>query len=272
MEQLGISALHPRAPEIFSYVALFSAPIDLDRVLEQLNALWGLDISGRWQQVPAGENHPAGSILDFTWQGVHVAMSPVNTPLTLEKAQLPEHVFQVPVTLYAPAKEAAAGELANESAFLTQIPEIRRRKRMLSAHFAATQLADALMREAAAVGIFRSEMGIVQPPQMVTELSGLLRAGKIPLPLWINIRTQEIDLSWGRTYGLPLFGHLDMEIRETPKSASAVYQILAEIANYLISGESYLLPGQTLESGGEKMAITEEVSPVDKQTVIRILT
>ncbi len=276
MQQLGISAIHPTAPEVLSAVALFSAPINLDEVLVRLKDEWALPIESKWHTVPAKKDQPeliSGELLTFSQQGVQVALSPLNYPLNLEVGALPEHVFHVPITLYAPLETAELGVLAGENLLKKdEILEIRRRKRMLSAHILLTQITDALMAEPAAIGVFRSELGVVQPPQMIREMSEFLTEGETPLPLWVNVRTQQGETSYGRTLGMPLFGHLDVEIRESTQSANDIYIKLAQIAKYIISGDAYLLPEQTL--GGtdkEKIEIVQEVSPFDGSSVMRVL-
>ncbi|MFC5369367.1 DUF4261 domain-containing protein [Arcanobacterium bovis] len=276
MENLGVSAIHPPAPEVLSAVALFSAPIDVDAALARLKELWSLDIDPQWQHVEADPGNPnlvPGDLVHFSNQGVQVMLSPLNYPLDFDGGALPQHVFHVPVTLYAPSQGATEGVLAGENASGEQESvELKRRKRMVSAHILLTEVLDSLMREDAAVGVFRAELGIVQPPQMVVTMAEQLTRGEAPLPLWINIRTVKPDLTVGRTLGLPLFGHLDLEIHESVKSEDDVYAMLASIANYIITGDTYLLPGQTLgSSDGEKIAITQDLSPFDKSPVIRVM-
>ncbi|XCB29189.1 DUF4261 domain-containing protein [Arcanobacterium hippocoleae] len=227
-----------------------------------------------------------GDLYHFSEQGVQALLSPLNYRLELPNGgRLPEHLFHVPVTLYAPVSQAQEDVFTGESGnhpdgsnrnisekFAAQLPELKLRKRMVSAHILLTEIMDSLMREPAAVGVFRNELGVVQPPHMFTELADALTTGQAPLPLWVNIRTQNSGLTFGRTLGLPLFGHLDLEVRESAKSADDVYMLLADIANYLITGDAYLIPGQTLgSSSGEKLAITQELSPFDQSPVIRVL-
>lgn len=280
MEKLGISAIHPSAPEVLSGVALFSAPIDIDAVIVRLRQLWSIKADGEWQNVQADSENPnlvPGELYHFSEQGVQALLTPLNYPLELPGGgALPAHVFHVPLTLFAPISKASEGVLAGESADASdvekQIPELKLRRRMVSAHILFTEIMDALMREPAAVGVLRNELGVVQPPQMYTEFASSLTKGEVPLPLWVNIRTQNAGLTFGRTLGLPLFGHLDLEVRESTKTADEIYVLLADIANYLITGDSYLLPGQTLgSSAGEKLLIMQEFSPFDKSPVIRVM-
>ena len=152
------------------------------------------------------------------------------------------------------------------------VPEaVRRRKRALASHIVFTELADALMRESAAIGILRPELGVVQPPEMVIELADLLSKGQAPLPLWVNIRTYQPDLTYGRTLGLPLFGHLDLEVVESTQSEEDVYAMLANVADYLIGSDAHLMPGHSVGyRDGEELPVTQAVSPADDTPVLRI--
>lgn len=42
------------------------------------------------------------------------------------------------------------------------------------------------------------------------------------------------------------FGHLDVQVRESTRSEEEVYNLLMNVANYVVTGETYLLPSQTL--------------------------
>lgn len=150
--------------------------------------------------------------------------------------------------------------------------EAKLRRRMVQAHVAMTQVMDALMREQAAIGVYRGELGAVQPPQMIVELADTLTQGQAPLPLWVAIRVYTPDLSHGRTLGLPLFGHLDLDVMDSSRTGDDVFNVLANISDYIVSSDAFLLPGQTIGyRDGEELAITQEVSPADQNPVLRIL-
>ena len=148
---------------------------------------------------------------------------------------------------------------------------VRRRKRALASHIVFTELADALMREESAVGLFRPELGVVQPPRMVVELADLLSKGQAPIPLWVGIRVSKPDLVYGRTLGLPLFGHLDLEVVGSLHSEEEVYAMLSNVVDYLLSADAFLLPGQSVGyRDGKDLAISQAVSPADRAAVLHI--
>ena len=268
-EQLPLSSIHPLAPEFLSATALFSAPIDLANAVGRLPELWNLRVDPEWEEFEEGafgEGSPAGRILRFSVADVVVMLTPVPQPLQVEQGKLPDHVFHVAATFYAPlaAGERAGGPVENLEAKL--------RRRMVQAHVVMTQVMDALMREQAAIGVYRGELGAVQPPQMIVELADTLTQGQAPLPLWVAIRVYSPDLSHGRTLGLPLFGHLDLDVMDSSRTGEDVFNMLANISDYIVSSDAFLLPGQTIGyRDGEELAMTQEVSPADQAPVLRIL-
>ena len=274
-EQLPLSSIHPLAPEFLSATALFAAPIDVENSVGRLPELWNVRVDPHWEEFEEGafgEGSPAGRILRFSVDDVVVMLTPVPQPLRVEQGKLPEHVFHVAATFYAPlAAGAGAGASASADGPVENL-EAKLRRRMVQAHVVMTQVMDALMREQAAVGVYRGELGAVQPPHMITELAESLTRGQAPLPLWVAIRVYSPELSHGRTLGLPLFGHLDLDVMDSSRTGENVFNMLANISDYIVSSDAFLLPGQTIGyRDGEELAITQEVSPADQSPVLRIL-
>ena len=273
-EQLPLSSIHPLAPEFLSASALFSAPIDLEAAIGRLPELWNLRVHLQWEEFDKdafGEGSPAGRILRFSVDDVVVMLTPVPQPLQVEQGKLPAHVFHVAATFYAPLGTEGEGVSAAAGGPVENL-EAKLRRRMVQAHVAMTQVMDALMREQAAIGVYRGELGAVQPPQMIIELADTLTQGQAPLPLWVAIRVYTPDLSHGRTLGLPLFGHLDLDVMDSSRTGDDVFNMLANISDYIVSSDAFLLPGQTIGyRDGEELVITQEVSPADQNPVMRIL-
>lgn len=262
MQQLGISAVHPTSPAAFSVALLFSAPIDLVTVCARIPSKWPGDWSTpQWAEGTDG----AGEILYFTLGKVRVLLTPVNEPIQPAAGQLPPHEFYVAASFFH-TNDAAAQPPAHLAA-KENAAELTARHLMVDSHTVYTQVADVLLEEPAAIGAYRAELGVVQPPQMLHELAPLLTSGQVPLPLWVNVRA--LENGFGRTFGLPLFGHLDLET--TAASAETAYELLANAANYIISGDAYLLPGQTLSLGtDDPVTLTQETSAVDGATIIKL--
>ncbi|MCI1895957.1 MAG: DUF4261 domain-containing protein [Ancrocorticia sp.] len=282
--ELPVSAIHPQAPEFLSVAALYRAPIDVEAALARMKELWNEPVSPVWEEVPAGSpgtGTEAGRLLRFSIDGVLVMMTPISGSLEVQRGHLPDHTFYIAVTTYSPVREQDLAEAAHRTGRVNGVKPgdvppadalpLARRRRMVSAHIVLTEVLDVLMREEAAVGVYRSELGVVQPPEMVTELADSLTRGQAPVPLWVSVRLVHPDLVYGRTLGLALFGHLDLEVVESMKSEEEVYAMLANTADYIVSSDFYLLPGQTVGyREGEELQITEATSPTDGTAVLRI--
>lgn len=303
MTEFPVSMIHPDAPEIFSATALFTAPIDLEGAAARVGTLWNESIAFAWER--------GGSILRFALRDVVVLLSPVSGEAVPERGRLPAHGFHVALTCFAPmedvggfgaeangfereggdsegdvgdsegdvgdrAAEAGSSRMpgftGEEISELEGLPrEIALRRRAVTAHVVLAEVADALMREKSAVGLFRPELGVVQPPQMVVELADLLSKGQAPIPLWVGIRVSKPDLVYGRTLGLPLFGHLDLEVVGSLHSEEEVYAMLSNVVDYLLSADAFLLPGQSVGYRDSKdLAVSQAVSPADRAAVLHI--
>ena len=303
MTEFPVSMIHPDAPEILSATALFTAPIDLEAAAARVGTLWNESVAFEWEE--------GGSILRFALRDVVVLLSPVPGESVPERGQLPAHGFHVALTCFAPMEDigdfgagaggsgAGAGGFGREAggsggevgdraadaggsgipgftgkeiAELKGLPrEVGLRRRALAAHVVLAEVADALMREESAVGLFRPELGVVQPPRMVVELADLLSKGQAPIPLWVGIRVSKPDLVYGRTLGLPLFGHLDLEVVGSLHSEEEVYAMLSNVVDYLLSADAFLLPGQSVGyRDGKDLAISQAVSPADRAAVLHI--
>lgn len=296
MTEFPVSMIHPDAPEIFSATALFTAPIDLEGAAARVGTLWNESIAFAWER--------GGSILRFALRDVVVLLSPVSGEAVPERGRLPAHGFHVALTCFAPmedvggfgaeangfgregggsegdvgdrAAEAGSSRMpgftGEEISELEGLPrEIALRRRAVTAHVVLAEVADALMREKSAVGLFRPELGVVQPPQMVVELADLLSKGQAPIPLWVGIRVSKPDLVHGRTLGLPLFGHLDLEVVGSLHSEEEVYAMLSNVVDYLLSADAFLLPGQSVGyRDGKDLAVSQAVSPADRAVVLHI--
>ncbi len=303
MTEFPVSMIHPDAPEILSATALFTAPVDLEAAAARVGTLWNESVAFEWEE--------GGSILRFALRDVVVLLSPVPGEAVPERGRLPAHSFHVALTCFAPMEDiggfgagargsgAGAGGFGREAggsggedgdraadaggsgipgftgeeiAELKGLPrEVGLRRRALTAHVVLAEVADALMREESAVGLFRPELGVVQPPWMVVELADLLSKGHAPIPLWVGIRVSKPDLVYGRTLGLPLFGHLDLEVVGSLHSEEEVYAMLSNVVDYLLSADAFLLPGQSVGyRDGKDLAISQAVSPADRAAVLHI--
>lgn len=310
MTEFPVSMIHPDAPEILSATALFTAPIDLEAAAARVGTLWNESVAFEWEEggsilrfalrdvvvllspVP-GEAVPERGRLPA--HSFHVALTCFAPMEDIGGSGAGAGGFEAG----AGGSGAGAGGFGREAggsggevgdraadaggsgipgftgeeiAELKGLPrEVGLRRRALTAHVVLAEVADALMREESAVGLFRPELGVVQPPRMVVELADLLSKGQAPIPLWVGIRVSKPDLVYGRTLGLPLFGHLDLEVVGSLHSEEEVYAMLSNVVDYLLSADAFLLPGQSVGyRDGKDLAISQAVSPADRAAVLHI--
>lgn len=310
MTEFPVSMIHPDAPEILSATALFTAPIDLEAAAARVGTLWNESVDFEWEEggsilrfalrdvvvllspVP-GEAVPERGRLPA--HSFHVALT-CFAPMEdiggfgagAGGSGAGARGFEAGAGGFGRKAGGSGGEVGDraadaggsgipgftgeEIAELKGLPrEVGLRRRALTAHVVLAEVADALMREESAVGLFRPELGVVQPPRMVVELADLLSKGQAPIPLWVGIRVSKPDLVYGRTLGLPLFGHLDLEVVGSLHSEEEVYAMLSNVVDYLLSADAFLLPGQSVGyRDGKDLAISQAVSPADRAAVLHI--
>ena len=310
MTEFPVSMIHPDASEILSATALFTAPIDLEAAAARVGTLWNESVAFEWEEggsilrfalrdvvvllspVP-GEAVPERGRLPA--HSFHVALT-CFAPMEdiggfgagARGSGAGVRGFEAGAGGFGREAGGSGGEVSDraadaggsgipgftgkEIAELKGLPrEVGLRRRALTAHVVLAEVADALMREESAVGLFRPELGVVQPPRMVVELADLLSKGQAPIPLWVGIRVSKPDLVYGRTLGLPLFGHLDLEVVGSLRSEEEVYAMLSNVVDYLLSADAFLLPGQSVGyRDGKDLAISQAVSPADRAAVLHI--
>ena len=111
--------------------------------------------------------------------------------------------------------------------------------------------------ETKALGIYTT--GTVYEPSFYNEWAGKLRNGEMPLPLWVYVGLvrDENGLS-GYTYGLTLFGRLELEIIGTSSSHEELYNFLYGVCEGILSEGMYFHDGETLSfTSDQRLTITK---------------
>lgn len=310
MTEFPVSMIHPDAPEILSATALFTAPIDLEAAAARVGTLWNESVAFEWEEggsilrfalrdvvvllspVPGEAVPERGRLPAHSFHVALTCFAPIEDiggfGAGAGGSGAGARGFEAGAGGFGREAGGSGGEVGDraadaggsgipgftgeEIAELKGLPrEVGLRRRALTAHVVLAEVADALMREESAVGLFRPELGVVQPPRMVVELADLLSKGQAPIPLWVGIRVSKPDLVYGRTLGLPLFGHLDLEVVGSLRSEEEVYAMLSNVVDYLLSADAFLLPGQSVGyRDGKDLAISQAVSPADRAAVLHI--
>lgn len=100
-----------------------------------------------------------------------------------------------------------------------------------------------------AIGVYIGAHSIVHEAEPFRELALAARADDcLAAPLLVHVMAapQQDGRGAGYTQGLPVFGHDDIEIVDSAQSPEDIYNLLTNIVLYIVTGNSYLVPGETL--------------------------
>ena len=111
--------------------------------------------------------------------------------------------------------------------------------------------------ETKALGIYTT--GTVYEPSFYNEWAGKLRNGEMPLPLWVYVGlVRDENGNSGYTYGLTLFGRLEVEVIGTSHSPEEIYNFLYNVCDGILSEGMYFHDGETLSfTSEERLLITK---------------
>ena len=111
--------------------------------------------------------------------------------------------------------------------------------------------------ETKALGIYTT--GTVYEPSFYNEWAGKLRNSEMPLPLWVYVGlVRDENGNSGYTYGLTLFGRLEVEVIGTSHSPEEIYNFLYNVCDGILSEGMYFHDGETLSfTSEERLLITK---------------
>lgn len=254
-ESVPLSLIHPEGSQFLPVTYLLKAPIDCDALIERLEERWGEKVNASWDQVDEN-GHTRGDILHYNTGEVLVMISPVSGSYTANYP-LPDHNYHLRITAFCSHGDPLEDEYESYK---------RKREASMKSAVALSKLLDCLAHEPASLGLLREDAGTIVPPQAIVAHAERIREGEFPTGLWVAVRAGGEPLHSARTFGLPTFSHLDIEILESAKSAEEIAAHLENIAEYLLAKEEFLLPGQSL-NGRQLM---QGVSPIDDASVLHL--
>lgn len=128
-------------------------------------------------------------------------------------------------------------------------PEEDPRAHALRQTMTASVAAAALAANPDVVGIFSRAAGATFPPQAYAEFLATARAEQeLPVELWATTWLEPHDDGTvsGWTHGLETFGHADLVVEDSVHDPSAVYHLLASLAEHIVATGERLEPGHEL--------------------------
>ncbi len=123
---------------------------------------------------------------------------------------------------------------------------------------AFAHLVAGLLGHEAAVGVYLGDQGVVYEPSFYVEAVAQAGDGLPWEVAWFTWAAWEAEgVSCGSTRGLRVFGHEELEVRESTAAPSAVMDLLANVASYVVESGAVLMPGETLGyTDDQKLTIT----------------
>lgn len=254
--QSPVPLIHPLASQFLPAIYLFTVPIDLERAVERIQQNWGGPIQHSWDEVTT-EGVRRGEVFHLEIDDVVVLISPITG--AYPEPNLPPHTFHLQITAF----KSHLPEDGDDS--LTQY-KLKRRE-TLQAASALTRLFAAFAQEEASVGVYRKDGGVLVTTAALKEYGERLSAGKFPTRLWVTIRTISDGVSSGRTFGLPSFSHLDVEVIDAPITEEELDSFLETVTEYIVGSDEFFIPGQSVN----QHQIAQGISPIDDASVLRIV-
>lgn len=135
---------------------------------------------------------------------------------------------------------------------------------------AFAHLVAALLGHEATVGVYLGDQGVVYEPAFYIDAVAGAGDGLPWEVAWFTWAAWESEgVSCGSTRGLRVFGHEELEVRGSTAAPSAVMDLLANIASYVVESGAVLMPGETLGyTDDQKLTITAvEASFVEGHTL-----
>ncbi|MBR2565025.1 MAG: DUF4261 domain-containing protein [Paenibacillus sp.] len=140
----------------------------------------------------------------------------------------------------------------------------------IEGHVLFTQTAAALLQLEHALAIYMSPL-VVRAEQYV-EVSRILKDGELPVSLWVFIGLyQNAEGASAYTYGLRNFGKDELEIVESNKPLSDVFEMMFMTTNYVVANNVTLHDGETLGFTAEqKLSITRSKGVATEEESLKI--
>ena len=161
------------------------------------------------------------------------------------------------VEVYNPLSVVRAVETTKQHQAHLLVAVLNREANAIEAACFFTDTVNLCSMETKALGIYTT--GTVYEPSFYNEWAGKLRNGEMPLPLWVYVGLvrDENGLS-GYTYGLTLFGRLELEIIGTSRSHEELYNFLYGVCEGILSEGMYFHDGETLSfTSDQRLTITK---------------
>lgn len=209
------------------FVLLNSPQINWELFKQQLQQNWGLELTGQ------EKNNSA--VFSVGEAMVAVSLMPAPVPGGEAEANARNNLF------WPEGEEVAKGHTAHILLAVMGMPN------PLQQALLFVKVAASLLQQPNAVALYDAPT-VHSPQEYIDIAQKSLKDNLLPLPLLVYVglyHSKEGGVG-GYTQGLAAFGKEELEILKGPDDASQVYGFLLSIADYVLSQDVQLSPGETI--------------------------
>lgn len=213
----------------------------LSDVIEDLKSYWGLEI-----KAIEGDNTTATFVID----GELVALALMPLPIPTEELE--------PLYDYAYLWDGVAQEVEAHTMHAI-VSVLSGSEEPLKSYSILSKVNASILRTSEnAIGIYQGAATLLLPKNLYINFAELMKEDSLPISLWVYIGiVNDGEKRNLYTYGMKEFGKAEIEIINSAKAASDLYDFLLSILDYILSEDVILSDGETIGfSEEEKIKIT----------------
>ncbi|WP_405154807.1 DUF4261 domain-containing protein [Paenibacillus sp. FSL K6-0108] len=227
----------PYSETIVGFVLLENEDCNFEQFITTMKNEWDIEI----------EERPEEGNLFFEVDGMQVVCAHINAPV-------PDREVEENAKLNVLWRDAVQVTSRHQSQIIVSVLNATD---AIQAHILFTQTSSALLQLDHALAIYMAPL-VVEAGQYV-DISRGIKDQELPVSLWIFIglfQSPENGAS-AYTYGLRNFGKEEMEITQSAKPLSEVFEMMYMTATYVVENDVNLHDGETLGfSAEQKLPIT----------------
>ncbi len=213
----------------------------LDDVVEDLKSYWGLSV-----KAVEGDNTTATFVID----GELVALALMPLPIPAEEL---ESLYDYAYLWDGVTQEVKAHTMHAIVSVMSGSDDPLKRYSILSKVNASI-----LRTSENAIGVYQGASTLLLPKNLYIDFAELMKDDVLPISLWVYIGIiNDGEKRNLYTYGMKEFGKAEIEIINSTKDASDLYDFLLSILQYILSENVTLSDGETIGfTENEKIKIT----------------
>lgn len=220
-----------------AFVLLKSDAWDRSKFMWDFQELWGFGLAETEYEDDYDNEGPDKDSFVAEIDGMLVAVSCIHVPIPNKEAEIcAANNFLWP---------EAANEVAQHTAHVI-VSVLPKENSIIKANTLLVQICTACLQAQNAIGVYTA--GTVFDPDSYEMAADVIRNGELPYLNWVHLGlvSGSEDTISGYTYGLATFGKDEIEIINTTARPDELYNLLFEIAAFVIDEDLVMHDGETI--------------------------